>query len=175
MGTIEKWQQPARILFDSVYDILKENVEDLVDRHFAHMGRGGAKQTVLCVAHFCLDPVLFVSRMIVLDHLEAAAAQTKSKIEWLLKLEKEPATFNTHYYSSYKDKFLAHYKAGRDLNSPASTTKTPHDREMKNAIAALATIGYNVTPDDLSKLLPPDPTEAALGIMASVRAYFQGS
>ena len=36
-------------LFDRVYAILRADVEQLVEKHFAHMGKGTAKQSVLCV------------------------------------------------------------------------------------------------------------------------------
>lgn len=36
-------------LFDRVYVILKADVEQLVEKHFTHMGKGTAKQSVLCV------------------------------------------------------------------------------------------------------------------------------
>ena len=49
------------------------------------------------------------------------------------------------------------------------------DDGIKKALAALAEIGINSRAEDLPKLLPADPMEAAIAIMASVRAYFQGA
>lgn len=49
------------------------------------------------------------------------------------------------------------------------------DDSVKKALSALAELGINVQPEDLPKLLPADPMEAAIAIMASVRAYFQGA
>ena len=46
---VKEWRQPALTLFDAVYQILKQDIERLVDKHFGKMGRGGAKQSVLCV------------------------------------------------------------------------------------------------------------------------------
>jgi len=48
---VKKWRQPSLALFDAVYDILKKDVETIVDRHFARMGRGVLKQSVLYVFH----------------------------------------------------------------------------------------------------------------------------
>jgi hypothetical protein len=45
----EKWASPTRLLFDQVYDILKEDLSALVQEHFAKMGRGGAHHSVLYV------------------------------------------------------------------------------------------------------------------------------
>ncbi|KAH0840008.1 hypothetical protein J3R83DRAFT_970 [Lanmaoa asiatica] len=56
-------------------------------------------------------------RTIANDHLDEAAERTKERIQWLLDLEGNLATLNTHYYANYKDKFLAYYKASRDENN----------------------------------------------------------
>ena len=44
-----KWKQPAMEFFDSVYEILKTDVAQLVEQHFAHMGKGTAAQSILYV------------------------------------------------------------------------------------------------------------------------------
>jgi hypothetical protein len=127
--------------------------------------------------------------MIVYDHLDEAAARTKQRIEWLLDLEQSPTTLNTHYYSDYKDKFLAYYKGCRENTDLISKIKASQSssKRMSNSrafevvpdpvtkiLAGLAEIGITVKAEDLPRLLPSDPMEAALNIMASVRAYFQG-
>ncbi|KAL4066183.1 P-loop containing nucleoside triphosphate hydrolase protein [Scleroderma citrinum] len=155
---VKKWQQPTVDLFDAVYAILKKDVERMVNSHFAQMGRGGAKQSVM---------------MIMYDHLEAAANRSKEKIDWLLKVEQSPATLNTLYYLDYKNKFLAHYKACRHNDKLPSEMWLPSQKDANDAIFALSRLGIHVQRNDLSKLLPSDPMEAALGIMASVRGYFQ--
>jgi hypothetical protein len=127
--------------------------------------------------------------MIVNEHLDNAAKQAKEKIDWLLELEKAPTTLNVHYYSDYKAKFLGYYKGCRDQGE--LTTKLQNYRAPTNihtnpahgqtfqqaihkAIAGLSEAGLSVQPSDISKLLPVDPMEPALLIMAGVRAYFQG-
>jgi len=176
----KKWKRPAMDLFDRVYTILRADVEQLVEQHFAHMGKGTAKQSVL---------------MIVNDHLDRAATRTKSMIEWLHSLEQVPSTLNTHYFSDYKDKFLALYRAWRidsDLLSKLKQTETTTTlspsafgssraqlaqqdsyQSVNKVLSGLSEIGISVKATELAKLLPPDPMEPALNIMASVRAYFQ--
>ncbi|KAF8419805.1 P-loop containing nucleoside triphosphate hydrolase protein [Boletus edulis BED1] len=164
-----KWRQPSMDLFDRVYTILKVDVDRLVEEHFAHMGKGLAKQSVL---------------MIVNDHLDRAAIQSKAKIEWLLSLEQVPTTLNAHYFSDYKDKFLAFYRARRNNNDlmlklkqaettsqiqSTSTQQSPHKRGTVFSSDA----SQRDAATDLAKLSPPDPMEQALHIMASVRGYFQ--
>ena len=111
--------------------------------------------------------------MIVHDHLDEAAKQTKQRIQWLLDLEGTPTTLNTHYYADYKDKFFTYYKASQD-DSDLVTRIRQGGESVNRALSGLNELGISVQSTDLPRLLPPDPKEAALNIMASVRAYFQG-
>ena len=114
--------------------------------------------------------------MIVNDHLDEAANRTKEKIQWLLHLEQNPTTLNTHYYADYKDKFIAYYKAAREDSDLLRKLKSGSlaGEPLNKALSSLNELGISAKPTDLPKLLPPDPKEPALNIMASVRAYFQG-
>ncbi|KAL0955561.1 hypothetical protein HGRIS_001802 [Hohenbuehelia grisea] len=109
--------------------------------------------------------------------------------------EDRPFTLNTHYLSSYKDKFLAFYKACRQKNTnqalmdtireykPTPTEfynkttgklETPMPTGIQKILSGLVDLGIiGVKPEDIAKLLPPDEMEAAIDIMAEVRAYFQ--
>ncbi|KAI6014111.1 hypothetical protein PISMIDRAFT_109943 [Pisolithus microcarpus 441] len=161
---VNKWQEPADELFEVVNSIIRERVWNMVEKHFAHVGKGGVKQAVL---------------MIVYDYLDEAADRTKEKIDWLLQVERAPATLNTHYYTDYRDKFLAHYRGCREAdNNTMSNFRNLatdwHKAETVNkALSSLKELGISVEVDDLARLLPSDPLEVALGIMASVRGYFQ--
>ncbi|KAI6001270.1 P-loop containing nucleoside triphosphate hydrolase protein [Pisolithus albus] len=161
---VNKWQEPADELFEIVNSIIRERVGKVVEKHFAHVGRGGVKQAVL---------------MIVYDHLDEAAGRTKEKIDWLLQVERAPATLNTHYYTDYRDKFLAHYRGCREsgnntMSNIRNITTNCHKSETVNkALSSLKELGISAEVDDLARLLPSDPLEVALGIMASVRGYFQ--
>ncbi|KIK17199.1 hypothetical protein PISMIDRAFT_15324 [Pisolithus microcarpus 441] len=44
---VEKWKAPSMILFDAVYDVLKKDLENMIDKHFKRIGRGTAHQSVL--------------------------------------------------------------------------------------------------------------------------------
>ena len=178
---LQKWKKPALDLFDIVYDILRADVEKIIDRHFAAIGKGSAKQSVLyVVALYCYSLTNeWWARMTVQDHLDVAAEHTKERIQWILDLEGSPTTLNTHYFSDYRDKFLAYYKGIRNSDGLATQIwKSPVESGkfagVQKVISSLAEIGLNARPEDLPKLLPADPMEAAITIMASVRAYFQG-
>jgi hypothetical protein len=43
----KQWKQPAMELFDNIHAILKADLAKLVEEHFAEMGKGNAKQSVL--------------------------------------------------------------------------------------------------------------------------------
>ncbi|KAG1731844.1 P-loop containing nucleoside triphosphate hydrolase protein [Suillus paluster] len=157
----KKWALPSTVLFDKVYDVLKKDLNHLVREHFGKMGRGGTNHTPGC-------------------RYEAG----KGKVDWLLELEKMPTTLNVHYYSDYKDKFLAYYKGCRDegelirkLQNYKAPSASPHKEAFQigvnKALAGLNEAGISVHASDLLKLLPVDPMEPALVIMAGVRAYFQ--
>ncbi|KAG2121234.1 P-loop containing nucleoside triphosphate hydrolase protein [Suillus clintonianus] len=171
----EKWADPSKDLFQAVYDILKDDLGTLVEEHFGKMGRGGALHSVLMIVH---------------EHLESASKQAKEKIDWLLELEKAPTTLNVHYYSDYKAKFLGYYKGCRDqgeltkklqnYQAPTTIHANPihgqtFQQGIHKALAGLNEAGISVKASDLPKLLPMDPMEPALLIMAGVRAYFQVS
>jgi hypothetical protein len=126
-----------------------------------------------------------------MEHLQSCASKAKEQIHWLLKLEERPRTLHDHYFQDYKTKFLGLYRASRltyehgplakalyeSIPSPAEFQRANHAfaRHTKNAIAQLAEMNLPVNPIDLLKLLPNDPLEPALQIMATVRAYFQGT
>ena len=127
-----------------------------------------------------------------LQHMKRCQEKAEERINWLLELENSPFTLNTHYFSDYRAKFLAHYTGAResyrntDLTQlikkhTSSSTGYHFPRPaaeltgIAKVLSSLADIGIpGLGAEDLPKLLPPDPMEPALGIMADVRAYFQG-
>jgi hypothetical protein len=127
--------------------------------------------------------------------------QALERVEWMLRLEQSPFSLNTHYLADYRSKFIAHYKGAREMyqqdnlmraienhkansSSPVPPTQATGNRNslvvqqptgIAKVLAGLSEIGIvGIKAEDLPKLLPPDPMEPALGIMADVRAYFQG-
>jgi hypothetical protein len=117
------------------------------------------------------------------------------RVEWLLRLEQSPFSLNTHYLADYRSKFIAHYKGAREKYEQADLMRTIGNQKtiptqptgksnspvaqqptaIARVLASLSEIGIlGIKAEDLPKLLPPDRMEPALGIMADVRAYFQG-
>ncbi|KII95434.1 hypothetical protein PLICRDRAFT_25913 [Plicaturopsis crispa FD-325 SS-3] len=170
---VEKWNVPSQLLYQSVQRTLTSYVKKVIADHFEAFGNGGLQQRVM---------------LVVSDHLKTCGDNATRKIEWLLQLEQRPFTLNTHYYSDYKDKFMSYYKGARELGENSSLLTNlqsykPHTHpqlatgftnSMSKAMSGLTEVGFSgLKPTDLPKLLPADPYEPALNIMAGVRAYFQ--
>jgi hypothetical protein len=115
-----------------------------------------------------------------LSHIQKCADTAAQHIGYLLADEHEPFTLNVRQYTEYRTNFLGHYKRERLMAiSQVMKNLDPDTSKMKlaldEAISSLARLGlHSVNPLSLAALLPPDPMETGLGIMADVRAYFQG-
>jgi hypothetical protein len=115
------------------------------------------------------------------SHIQRCAEAATQHIDCLLKDENEPFTLNDRYYAEYRSKFLSHYKTDR-LRAKSSVIQNLEENNSPNmkmavseAISSLAKLGFrSIDAPSLVALLPPDPMEPAIGIMADVRAYFQG-
>ncbi len=129
------------------------------------------------------QPIIFVGC------IAAASEDTVGRIKWFMALEKHPRTLNEPYYLDYRARFLSHYKGWRPKDDQPRSSLTSRinaafngetaEPDLQNDInlilAGFSKIGlHSMQPNDLAKLLPPDPYDAAIDIMASVRAYFQG-
>ena len=84
-----------------------------------------------------------------------------------------------HYFMEYRSKFLAHYTEAR-LKAKSQFVRNLDDGDMmqamNDAISSLTRMGLEAADASLlANLLPLDPMEPAIGIMADVRAYFQGA
>ncbi|KAK0499138.1 P-loop containing nucleoside triphosphate hydrolase protein [Armillaria luteobubalina] len=157
----DKWHMPAKILCKAVYSVLITHVNMLITHHFGSFGQNILEQRV---------------RVCVQEHLKRQLEETEARIDWLIKLEAQPYTLNTHYLSDYTEKFLAYYKGARrqqDHETLMSTLENPSN-DINTILSGLNNVGiHGVHGPDLVKLLPADCMEASLKIMADVRAYFQ--
>jgi hypothetical protein len=114
-------------------------------------------------------------------HIQKCADAAERHINSLLEEEQEPFTMNEHYFMEYRSKFLGHYKGiHQRARSSFIDNLESSDLFMTSAvnkvISGLAELDLrSIDPSFLPRLLPPDPMEPAIEIMAEVRAYFQGS
>ena len=123
----------------------------------------------------------------VTDHLKKCADDTRDKIKWLIDIEQRAFTLNAHMFSDYKDKFLSYYGAYQEKEEhgtlmqklqqyPLPGPIPEFQDRVSKILSLLPAIGLSGTQAiDLARLLPPDPMDPALDIMASVRGYFQGT
>ncbi|KAG5642230.1 hypothetical protein DXG03_003375 [Asterophora parasitica] len=171
---VKEWHSPAHILCRSVYHTLGEHVQRLIQVHFGSFGQGQLEQHI---------------KVLLQNHLNICMERAEERIDWLMKLENQPFSLNTHYLSDYKDKFLAHYRSAREKDrnprlmtaieeyEPSATAgpyfTTPLTGVAK-VLSGLVELGYSsINAEALAKLIEPDRMEPALVIMADVRAYFQ--
>ena len=124
-----------------------------------------------------------MSSALVGNYLKQCNDETRRRIGWLLDLERRPRTLNDHYFSDYRDKFLAHYKGARQAGEHGDfidrirqyVPAGEGEDAISKILSGLVELGVaGVKPEDIPKLLPPDEMEPAIEIMADVRAYFQG-
>ena len=115
------------------------------------------------------------------DHIEECAVAAARHINSLLEEEKEPFTMNDHYFLDYRSKFLAYYKDAR-LRAKSQFIRNLENRDdgdiveaMSEALSSLTRMGLEATSSSLANLVPADPMDPAIEIMADARAYFQGS
>ena len=113
--------------------------------------------------------------------MEKCADAAAQRIGSLLEEEKEPFTMNEHYFMEYRSKFLVYYKKARqrDKNQFIRNIENKADGNMMTYMNYTTTylthLGLPAEGVDLANLLPSDPMDPAIEIMADVRAYFQGS
>jgi hypothetical protein len=117
------------------------------------------------------------------DQIQKCADATEQHIDFLLEEEQEPFTTNEYYFQEYRGKFFTYYRGARqkDKSNFIKNLENRHADKgtmetLSEALAALTKMGLeHAHASSLANLLPPDPQEPAIGIMADVRAYFQGS
>jgi Dynamin GTPase effector domain len=113
--------------------------------------------------------------------MQKCADAAEQHINSLLEEEQEPFTMNEHYFMEYRSKFLGHYKGIHQKSRSNFIDNLQSNGEwaknsVNKVISGLAELDlHSVDPSLLPRLLPPDPMEPAIEIMAEVRAYFQGS
>ena len=121
-----------------------------------------------------------IVRLIMHEYLESRLEAAKQKISWLMEIETDPFTLNNHSMSDYKAKILTYYRRFRQdaiKNSHLHRTnmsRQEYERITADALSHLVRLGYEISKQDLDRLLSPDKMEPALAVMASIRAYFQG-
>ncbi|KAG6828831.1 hypothetical protein H0H87_000659 [Tephrocybe sp. NHM501043] len=178
-GIVTKWHVPAHFLCRAVFYTLGEHVRKLINVHFGAFGQGQLAQRV---------------KVLLQDHLNKCMERAETSVDWLLKLEDQPFSLNTHYLMDYKEKFLRHYRSAREKDrnpilmtaieeyTPTPSSAVHHPRGslqpsptgIAKVLSSLVEMGiFGVKPEALAMLIEPDGMEPALIIMADVRAYFQ--
>ncbi|KAH9965455.1 P-loop containing nucleoside triphosphate hydrolase protein [Russula dissimulans] len=165
---VEQWDEPAQTLFVAIVRKLKELTLRIVETHFGQYTHSHLKQRV---------------SNIVITHLDQCYVETSKRVEFLLEVEREPSTKNTHYFKDYRRKFLCFYTGlyHKDSNDHFIERVQGRMYRSQGFIEALEIIMRNlhriglrnVKPLELAILQTSEDADDALRIMADVRAYFQ--
>ncbi|QRV97583.1 dynamin central region protein [Ceratobasidium sp. AG-Ba] len=151
---VDQWNIPTMTLLEDVERILSAYMRKLVDGSFKQHAHGGLLNAVRQRYRF-----------------------------WEDRGMSRTFTTNTHYLADYKDKFTNYYRTVRKDNEEETSfvkglaqglgADTEFAKSMSEVIANLNKMGISMQPQDLARLLNPDPSEDVIDIMAEVRAYYQ--
>lgn len=94
------WSEHCLQCFEAVYTALVHELGVLVEKHFSKYGA-----------------LLNLVGMAVDELVERQRRTTCDRIAWLLELEHPPFTKNSHYFASYRDKYLTKYKEARQVSN----------------------------------------------------------
>ncbi|KAF8504672.1 P-loop containing nucleoside triphosphate hydrolase protein [Russula emetica] len=159
---VKEWNPSSKKLFDFTRKELTRRVKEVIEDHFSQYTQGHLKQRIISIMH---------------GHIQRSADLAEQRITFLLEEEQEPFTMNEHYFMDYRSKFLGHYKGMRQKAESSFIDKLQSEENkqlVSRVTSTLAALGLsNVDSSTLPRLLPPDPMESAIEIMAEVRAYFQ--
>ncbi|KAF9516698.1 hypothetical protein BS47DRAFT_1360149 [Hydnum rufescens UP504] len=104
-------------------------------------------------------------RAIVLEELKYCKREVSDVLIWLI--EDPPYTQNEHYFSSYRDQYLAEYRKER-------SKQRTNEAAAAQAPTYLKLAGYNIeSVVELAKFDRPDLYEWEMIVTAGVRAYFR--
>ncbi|KIY53536.1 hypothetical protein FISHEDRAFT_33028 [Fistulina hepatica ATCC 64428] len=173
----KEWEKPAVLLCEKFNRELETYMDGLISFHFANYGQGLLLQRV---------------KTIVKDHIHRLHEKAQRTVEWQARVESRRAfTTNTRLLQNYQENFMSYFKAIRQTGESSPLPFAFLDRtssgglgsssDTSEPVSQVSTIMqgflnlnvHGIKPEDLAKVLPPDPMEPSLRIMANVRAYFQ--
>ncbi|KAI0657630.1 P-loop containing nucleoside triphosphate hydrolase protein [Cubamyces menziesii] len=165
---VAQWKKPYETLFREIQRVLIKHIKKFVSDQFSQYPN-----------------LMHRVHTIVGEYISSSSDATLDQLQLFLALEKRPKTLSEPYYSDYREKFISHYKSCRPkADQPRETfasklqsymdPQSDMSKYMNRVLNGLTDIGLpGMTPNDLAKLLPADPHDTAIDIMAGVRAYFQ--
>ncbi|KIP02342.1 hypothetical protein PHLGIDRAFT_32230 [Phlebiopsis gigantea 11061_1 CR5-6] len=148
--SFENWEAHCLTCFDTIHRATVAELRSLAQQYF-----GGFSGTTL----------LADVRLLVDDLVEKHRLKTLELVKFQLELEDPPFTVNDHYFSACRDNYLAQYKAASKVAADPIV--------VRQVLASLASLGYNVTQGDLAKLQKEDKYDEEFIVMAETSAYFR--
>ncbi|KAG8755211.1 hypothetical protein FRC14_004253 [Serendipita sp. 396] len=164
---MKNWHIPTEKLYQKIERLFSDELTRLVTKHFSRFAAGAFDSEI---------------QNIVMSQLEACSTRAKERIRACIALEQEePFTINEHYLQDYKTKYTHRYKAARrhhvtreGVLQQIMSGQVDNTESLRNALFHLGELGFDgLDVEKLLRLLPPDPADAMIEIMAEVRAYYQ--
>ncbi|KAJ8454305.1 hypothetical protein ONZ51_g13104 [Trametes cubensis] len=159
---VAQWKKPYETLFREIQRVLIKHIKKFVSDQFSQYPN-----------------LMHRVHTIVGEYISSSSDATLDQLQLFLALEKRPKTLSEPYYSDYREKFISHYKSCRPkADQPRETfasklqsymdPQSDMSKYMNRVLNGLTDIGLpGMTPNDLAKLLPADPHDTAIDIMAA--------
>ena len=181
---LQPWERPSIALVQEVEARLRKELKKVVEGELTEHVHGGLQLTVWYDACWYESPffVLTIPRNVVEECIRLLSEATRARIQEAYKMEQYPTTRRDRHFLYYKTNYLEHYRVHYQsslqgegfFTQLANKTLPDMDRELVSTILSnLLDAGVvDLKGTDLLKLAPYSENEAALEIMAEVRAYY---
>ncbi|OSD00790.1 hypothetical protein PYCCODRAFT_1393152 [Trametes coccinea BRFM310] len=186
------WETHAMACFERVQTNVKTHLTELIKNRFERFShlKGVISPAVMELMSRCSGETATQLKLVL--KLECAAPFTQNTHYFADKRDKQFARYKqtrekkTNIGSSAQPAYHDYEEDDEDEGAPTGEfsfaaprpTTMLNEKEkasMRNALAELVKLGYQVSEEDLGKLNKPDEYEEELEVMAEVRAYFQVS
>jgi len=183
---IELWRKPADELLSHADSTISSHFSELCNQHFKHYKT--LRNLVMCVIHLFYNGTFrhlihFLNSAKLNGHRLTCSKLAKDRVGFVIDMEHEATfTVNHLYHLSYRHNLEAFYRANRwsyrRAEDPAlsccyDTAGETHAEKLCRLTDGLIS-GHPTDIPDLLKLIPGDRGDNAIGIIADVRAYWQG-
>ncbi|KAF8311941.1 hypothetical protein DL93DRAFT_2060395, partial [Clavulina sp. PMI_390] len=100
--SFESWSVLAEECTNTIVEACHIQAMRLAEKVFSGFAYGDLDRAVKASAH---------------DEIENIAKSVKEHLQWLIAMERVPYTQNLHYFSSYRDKYLARFRGQRRVSA----------------------------------------------------------
>lgn len=182
---IQLWREPADALLNNAYSTISCHFSALCKQHFKDYET--LRNLVMCVTYLtCNNAYWQLSRFShsaeLIGHRLTCDKAARDRVNWIIDMEHQ-ATFTLNHlcHLSYRDNFQAFYRAARwsqlglrdAFSSCYHKSRNETHVEKRQRLVDRLNSGHPTDIPDLLELIPSNPSDTTIGIIADVRAYWQ--